>query len=106
VYAAGEARALTLFLSIFSVLEGILKIFLSLRLRRESNWTWGLTSGIVSAIIGAAVWGAPPGAPLVGVMVGIDLSYSGLAIIMIAHAMRKTLEMREMLCMGDVCFSE
>jgi uncharacterized membrane protein HdeD (DUF308 family) len=49
VYAAGEARALTLFLSIFSVLEGILKIFLSLRLRRESNWTWGLTSGIVSA---------------------------------------------------------
>jgi hypothetical protein len=39
-------------------------------------------------------------------MVGIDLSYSGLATIMFAHAMRKTLEMREILCIGNVCFSE
>jgi hypothetical protein len=57
-------------------------------------------------VIGAAVWGVPAGTPLVGVMVGIDLSYSGLATIMIAHGMRKTLEMREILCIGDVCFSE
>ncbi|MGA3113806.1 MAG: HdeD family acid-resistance protein [Syntrophobacteraceae bacterium] len=106
VYAASEARILTLFLAIFFALEGILKIFFAMRSRRESNWTWGLTSGIVSVVIGAAVWGVPAGTPLVGVMVGIDLSYSGLATIMIAHGMRKTLEMREILCIGDVCFSE
>ena len=106
VYAAGETHTLSLFLAIFFALEGILKIFFALRLRPESDWTWGLTSGIVSVIIGASVWGVPFGTPLVGVMVGIDLSYSGLATIMIAHAMRKTLEKRETLCIGDICFSE
>jgi uncharacterized membrane protein HdeD (DUF308 family) len=106
VYAAGETGALTLFLAIFFVLEGIHKIFFALRLRPESDWTWGLISGIISLIIAVAVWVVPSGSPLVSVMVGLDLCYSGLATIMVAHAMRKTLEKRATLCIGDVCFSE
>ena len=106
VYAAGETRALTLFLAIFFVLEGIQKIFFALRLRPEPDWTWGLISGIISLIIAVAVWVVPSGSPLVSVMVGLDLFYSGLATIMIAHAMRKTLEKRATFCIGDVCFSE
>ena len=106
VYAAGADRALTLFLVIFFALEGILKIYFALRLRPQSDWTWGLISGIVSVCIGFAVWAPPYGSPLVSVMVGMDLFYSGLATIWIAHAMRKTLEKRETLCLGDICFSE
>lgn len=106
VYAAGETGALTLFLAIFFVLEGIHKIFFALRLRPESDWTWGLISGIISLIIAVAVWVVPSGSPLVSVMVGLDLCYSGLATIMVAHAMRKTLQKRATLCIGDVCFSE
>ena len=106
VFASGAARALTLFLVIFFALEGILKIYFALRLRPQSDWTWGLISGAISVCIGFAVWLAPYGSPLVSVMVGMDLFYSGLATIWIAHAMRKTLEKRETLCIGDVCFSE
>jgi uncharacterized membrane protein HdeD (DUF308 family) len=106
VYAAGKAHTLTVFLAIFFALEGILKISFALRLRPESDWTDGLASGIVSVIVGAAVCMVPAGTPLVSVMVGLDLSYSGLATIMIAQAMRKVLEEREKLCIGNVCFSE
>jgi len=106
VYAAGEARTLTLFLIIFFASEGILKIYFALRLRPESDWTWGLISGIISVSIGFSVWLIPFGSPLVSVMVGMDLFYSGLATIWIALAMRKTLEKRETLCIGDICFSE
>lgn len=106
VFASGQAGALTLLLVVFFFLEGILKIFLALRLRPAVDWAWGLTSGILSVVIGAAVWGVPPGTPLVSVMVGIDLSYNGLATIMIAHLMRRTLEKRETLCIGNVCVSE
>ena len=104
-YAGGEIHDLTLILAILLGLEGILKIFFSFRLRPESGWTWALSSGVVSVIICAAIWGVPPGTPLVSVMVGIDLLHSGLATIMIANAMRKTLEMHEILCIGNVCFS-
>jgi len=65
-----------------------------------------LVSGIISVCIGFAVWVTPYGSPLVSVMVGMDLFYSGLATIWIALAMRRTLEKREALCIGDICFSE
>ncbi len=106
VYAAGAPRTLTMFLLFFFALEGILKIYFSLRLRPEPDWTWGLISGIISVCIGFAVWVVPYGSPLVSAMVGMDLFYSGLATIWIALAMRKTLEKRETLCIGDICFSE
>ncbi len=106
VYAAGEARTLTLFLIIFFALEGILKIYFALRLRPEADWSWGLISGVISLCVGFAVLVVPYGSPLVSVMVGMDLFYSGLATICIALAMRKKLEKRETLCIGEVCFSE
>ncbi len=105
-FAAGKAYALTMFVSIFFGLEGVLKIFCSLGLRPELDWTWALMSGVLSVIIGAAVWGIPYDSPLVSVMVGIDLLHSALTTVIIAHAMRKTLENRQALCSRDVCFSE
>jgi uncharacterized membrane protein HdeD (DUF308 family) len=104
-YATSEGRALTLLVSIFSGLEGIYKISFSLRLRPAADWTWALASGVLSVIVGVAIWGVPPGTPLICVMVGLDLFHSGLTTIMIAHTMRRTLNEREMLCVGEVCFS-
>ena len=104
-YATTDGRSLTLLLSIFLGLEGIYKILFSLRLRPETNWTWALAGGIVSIIIGAAIWGIPPGTPLISVMVGFDLFHSGLATILIAHSMRKTLDKGEMLCVGEICLA-
>ncbi len=105
-FGAAGAHRLTLFLGIFFVLEGILKIFYSLELRPELDWTWPLISGALSVIVGAAVWEIPPGAPLVGVIVGIDLLHSGLTTIVVAHAMRIKLEKGQELCLGEQCFSE
>ena len=105
-FAAGGAHSLTVFLGTFFGLEGVLKIFFSLGLRTEGDWTWLLISGVLSMIIGAAVWWIPPGSPFAAVMVGIDLVHSGLTVIVISHGMRKTLERRQELCLGEVCFSE
>ncbi len=106
IFAEPQSDTLTLFLSIFFLVEGIQKIFFALRLRPEIDWTWGLTSGIFSLIISVLIWALPYGSPLVCVMVGLDLIESGLATIMIAHYMRKALEERGILCMGNACFSE
>ncbi len=105
-FAAREAKTITVFSGIFLFLEGILKIFYSVKLYPKLDWRWALMSGVLSLIIGAVLWWIPYGSPLVGVMAGLDLTHTGLATIMIAHAMRETLEKRELLCIGDLCFSE
>ncbi len=106
IYAAGEAPMVSALLAIFLGLEGMLKLFFSLWLRPRSEWTWWLSSGVVALVLCAAVHGIPPSSPLVCVMAGLDLIYTGLAVLMTAHTMRKTLERGEMLCIGEVCFSE
>jgi uncharacterized membrane protein HdeD (DUF308 family) len=103
--AAGKVEILTVFLSIFFGLEGVLKIIYSLGLRAELNWKWVLISGVLSAIIGAAVWGIPYGSPLLSVMVGLDQLHGGLTTIIVARSMRRMLEIRDILCFRHVCFS-
>ena len=61
VYAAGAARALTLFLVIFFALEGILKIYFALRLRPEVGLDMGADQRDHLSVhrlcsLGAAVW--------------------------------------------------
>ena len=70
------------------------KSSLALRLRPAAGLGMGADQWDHLAVIAVAVSVVPSGSPLVSVMVGLDLFYSGLATIMIAHAMRKTLEKR------------
>ena len=82
---------LTFLLAVFFVVEGILRIILSLRLRPVQNWGWMLVSGLVTLVLGALIWANWPSAAVwaIGMLVGIDMIFGGWSLIMLASAARK-----------------
>jgi uncharacterized membrane protein HdeD (DUF308 family) len=105
-YPFGGILALTVFLSVFFVVEGVSKIVHALRLRPVSSWGWTLLSGIVSVFLGLIIWAGLPMTAFwaVGLIVGIDLIFGGLSMVMIAISMRDALQEMRPFCIGTVCF--
>jgi uncharacterized membrane protein HdeD (DUF308 family) len=82
---------LTALLMIFFAVNGLWKIFTSLRFRPRARWWWLLLSGLVSLVLAALLWNRWPvaGAWVVAVFVGIDLLVTGIPMIMLALGMKK-----------------
>jgi uncharacterized membrane protein HdeD (DUF308 family) len=86
---------LTLVLSAFLCVEGIVSIFYSLEHRRELTGRWAmlLFSGLVDLLLAALIFAGLPGSAgwAIGVLVGINLVMGGTALIAMAlHARSKT----------------
>jgi uncharacterized membrane protein HdeD (DUF308 family) len=87
------AASLTLVLVAFFLVEGIFQITLSLSYRSAfpESWGWMLMSGIADLVLAALIlmkWPASAKWAL-GLIVGANLITSGLAIIMVALAVRE-----------------
>jgi uncharacterized membrane protein HdeD (DUF308 family) len=84
----GGAFSLTLILTLFLVLEGIVSIMFSLEHRRELSGRWGmmLVSGVVDLVLAAIIYAGLPGtaAWAIGLLVGVNLFFGGLALIAMA----------------------
>jgi uncharacterized membrane protein HdeD (DUF308 family) len=85
------AISLTLILTVFLVMEGIVSIMYALDHRRELTQRWGfmLVSGLVDLILAGLILSGLPGtaAWAIGLLVGINLSFGGAALIAMAlHA--------------------
>jgi uncharacterized membrane protein HdeD (DUF308 family) len=82
---------LTALLMIFFVVNGLWKISSALRFRPASGWAWLLLAGLVSLVFVYLLWNQWPlsGAWAIGVLVGLDLLLTGLALILLARALRK-----------------
>ncbi len=82
---------LTALLMIFFVVHGLWKASLAIRFRRTAGWVWLLLSGLLSLLFVYLLWRQWPlsGAWAIGVLVGLDLLLTGLAMIVLAFAMRK-----------------
>ena len=85
------AFSLTLVLTLFLVLEGIVSIMYALEHRRELSGRWGmmLVSGVVDLILAAMIYAGLPGtaAWAIGLLVGINMVFGGSALIAMAlHA--------------------
>ena len=82
--------ALTAFLAIVFMVQGIFEIILSLQMRGVNGWGFILVSGIIALIAGFLVWkGLPFTADwVIGVLAGINLISSGISYIMIAMMSR------------------
>jgi uncharacterized membrane protein HdeD (DUF308 family) len=83
--------SLTLVLTLFLVLEGIVSIMFALEHRRELSGRWGmmLVSGVVDLILAAMIYAGLPGtaAWAIGLLVGINMVIGGSALIAMAlHA--------------------
>jgi uncharacterized membrane protein HdeD (DUF308 family) len=85
------AFSLTLILTIFLVLEGVISIMFALEHKRELSGRWGmmLFSGLVDLILAGVILAGLPGtaAWAIGLLVGINMIFGGAALIgMALHA--------------------
>jgi len=85
------AFSLTLILTVFLVLEGVVSILYALEHKRELSGRWGmmLISGVVDLILAGIIFAGLPGtaAWAIGLLVGINLVFGGSALIAMAlHA--------------------
>ena len=85
------ALSLTLILTVFLVLEGVVSILYALEHKRELSGRWGmmLFSGVVDLILAGIIFAGLPGtaAWAIGLLVGINLVFGGSALIAMAlHA--------------------
>jgi uncharacterized membrane protein HdeD (DUF308 family) len=85
------ALSLTLVLTLFLVLEGVVSIMFALEHKRELSGRWGmmLVSGVVDLILAGMIYAGLPGtaAWAIGLLVGINMVFGGSALIAMAlHA--------------------
>jgi uncharacterized membrane protein HdeD (DUF308 family) len=85
------AFSLTLILTVFLVLEGVVSIMYALEHKRELSGRWGgmLLSGVVDLILAGIIFAGLPGtaAWAIGLLVGINMVFGGSALIAMAlHA--------------------
>jgi uncharacterized membrane protein HdeD (DUF308 family) len=85
------ALSLTLILTVFLVLEGIISILYAFEHKRELSGRWGfmLFSGVVDLCLAGIIFAGLPGtaAWAIGLLVGINLVFGGSALIAMAlHA--------------------
>jgi uncharacterized membrane protein HdeD (DUF308 family) len=85
------AVSLTLILTAFLVIEGVLSIFYALDHRRELSGRWAmmLISGIIDLVLAGIIFTGLPGtaAWAIGLLIGVNLVFGGMALIAMAlHA--------------------
>lgn len=85
------ALSLTMILTVFLVLEGVVSILYALEHRRELSGRWGvmLFSGVIDLFLAGIIFEGLPGtaAWAIGLLVGINLVFGGSALIAMAlHA--------------------
>jgi uncharacterized membrane protein HdeD (DUF308 family) len=82
---------LTALLMIFFVVNGLWKISSALRFRPAAGWAWLLLAGLISLLFVYLLWRQWPlaGAWAIGVLVGLDLLLTGMALILLARAIRR-----------------
>lgn len=82
---------LTWVISIFLVVEGVLRIVGALELKPVEGWGWMLIGGIASIVLGFMLMSGWPYSALwfIGTVIGIHFLFAGFARIMLGSALRK-----------------
>jgi uncharacterized membrane protein HdeD (DUF308 family) len=85
VYPVEGVLSLTLLLTIFFAIEGIMKIVLSFNLRPFKRWGWLFVSGLISLAMAFIIWSGWPGTALwvIGLLVGINMIFLGFSQLFI-----------------------
>ena len=91
VWPLSGALTLTMILTVFLVLEGVISILYALEHRRGLSGRWGimLFSGVIDLFLAGIIFAGLPGtaAWAIGLLVGVNLVFGGSAIIAMAlHA--------------------
>jgi uncharacterized membrane protein HdeD (DUF308 family) len=86
--------SLTLVLSAFFIIDGIVSIMYSIEYRRHSSnsWGWIMASGIVDLLLAGLIISGLPGSAAwaIGLVVGINFMFGGSSLVVMALRARKT----------------
>jgi uncharacterized membrane protein HdeD (DUF308 family) len=90
-YPVASVIALTIFLAITFIVEGIMRAVMAFSLNPQSGWVWVLISGVVSIIVGIMLWIELPGSSLwaIGILVGVNIFMAGWSLLMLAFAAKE-----------------
>ena len=85
--------SLTLFLAAYLLVEGVLELILSFRLRPMPGSSWLLLDGIITLILAILIWRSWPSSTewVIGTLVGISMIFSGAARLSLSLAARRVL---------------
>jgi len=85
------ALSLTLLLSAFFIVAGIIRCFYAIAHRKERSWGWFLFGGIINIILGAIIYSGWPitGLWLIGLFVGIEMLLHGISWIAMSAALKQ-----------------
>lgn len=89
-YPVASALNLTLFLAIFFVVSGAMRVIFALS-QHVPNRTWLLINGICTVILGLIIWQQWPVSGLwaIGLLVGVDAIFTGWTWIMLSTFAKK-----------------
>jgi len=77
---------LTLLLTVFFAIEGLVKIYLAFMMRPLAKWRWILFSGMTALFLAILVWIGWPGTAtwLLGLLLGVNMIFLGWSILSIS----------------------
>jgi uncharacterized membrane protein HdeD (DUF308 family) len=89
-YPLQGVLTLTVLLTIFFFLEGIIKMALSWQVRPVQGWGWLFLSGIFALALAILIWSGWPGTAIwaIGLIVGINMLFFGSSILTLALSNR------------------
>ena len=80
----GGVVALTVFLGVVFLVEGVARMVMGIQLRPESNWGWVVASGAMSIVLALLVFGGlANGASLafIGLLLGVNFIFAGASFV-------------------------
>lgn len=83
---------ITLLMAIFFLVEGVMKILAAFSYRPASGWLYMLASGVLAMVLGVLIgngWPASTGW-VIGLFVGVDLMITGISMVALASAVRRS----------------
>jgi uncharacterized membrane protein HdeD (DUF308 family) len=88
VYPVAGIIALTIYVAVVFIVEGIIRAFLAFQLKPEAGWIWVLIGGIVSVLLGVMLYAKLPSSAIwaIGLLVGLNIAMAGWTLLMIALA--------------------
>ncbi len=83
---AQSSLTITLMLTLFFAMEGLIKIYFALMIRPLEKWGWVLFSGITALFLAVVVWLGWPqtGLWVLGLLLGINMVFVGWSLIQIS----------------------
>lgn len=77
---------LTLLLTLFFAMEGMVKIYLAFMMRPLAHWGWVFFSGLTALLLAIIVWAGWPGTAswVLGLLLGINMIFLGWSLLSIS----------------------